>query len=89
MCFFHIKIIYLFFTENENGVVSPFHDIPLLADSTGKIFNMVVEIPRWTNAKMEVRLTKFIVLITILFGTNFVDKYKIAFEPDHTRYKKR
>lgn len=47
----------LIFTENENdGVVSPFHDIPLLADSTGKVFNMIVEIPRWTNAKMEVRL---------------------------------
>lgn len=41
-------------TENESGIVSPFHDVPLLADNTGKIFNMVVEIPRWSNAKMEV-----------------------------------
>ena len=36
--------------------MSPLHDIPLHADSTGSVLNMVVEIPRWTNAKMEVRL---------------------------------
>jgi len=70
-------------------VISPFHDIPLLADSTGKIFNMVVEIPRWTNAKMEVRITILTILKSILFNTNSVDKYKIALEPNHTRYKKR
>lgn len=34
--------------------MSPMHDIPLYADSTGSVINMVVEIPRWTNAKMEV-----------------------------------
>lgn len=51
----HNFISLIFFIENENGIVSPFHDIPLLADNTGKVFNMVVEIPRWTNAKMEVR----------------------------------
>lgn len=32
------------------------HDIPLFADQENKIFNMVVEIPRWTNAKMEICL---------------------------------
>jgi len=36
------------------GFVSPFHDIPLHADSSSETFNMVVEIPRWTNAKMEI-----------------------------------
>jgi len=33
-------------------VISPFHDIPCNAGD--KIYNMVVEVPRWTNAKMEV-----------------------------------
>ncbi|XP_025195679.1 inorganic pyrophosphatase [Melanaphis sacchari] len=47
-------IDYKLYIKNENGIVSPFHDIPLLADNTGKVFNMVVEIPRWTNAKMEI-----------------------------------
>lgn len=32
------------------------HDIPLYADGSGSVLNMVVEIPRWTNAKMEVRV---------------------------------
>lgn len=41
-------------TENEAGPISPFHDIPLFANEGNKIFNMVVEVPRWTNAKMEV-----------------------------------
>ena len=40
---------------NEAGqVVSPFHDIPLWADEEKKVCNMIVEVPRWTNAKMEV-----------------------------------
>lgn len=39
---------------NEFGPISPFHDIPLFANQEQKIFNMVVEVPRWTNAKMEV-----------------------------------
>jgi len=39
---------------NESGFVSPFHDIPLYADAEKTLFNMVVEVPRWTNAKMEV-----------------------------------
>uniref|UniRef100_A0A8C6BC97 inorganic diphosphatase n=1 Tax=Monodon monoceros TaxID=40151 RepID=A0A8C6BC97_MONMO len=34
--------------------ISPFHDIPLKADSEENLFNMVVEVPRWTNAKMEI-----------------------------------
>ncbi|CAI4225415.1 unnamed protein product [Auanema sp. JU1783] len=44
---------YRLFIKGPNGVVSPWHDIPLYADEANKIFNMVVEIPRWSNAKME------------------------------------
>jgi len=36
--------------------VSPFHDVPLFANFDKTVFNMIVEIPRWTNAKMEVRV---------------------------------
>lgn len=43
------------FAEDSNGPISPFHDIPLYADPAKKIYNMVVEVPRWTNAKMEVK----------------------------------
>ncbi|CAF0717881.1 unnamed protein product [Adineta steineri] len=43
-------------------IVSPFHDIPLVSEeytssneNKGEtIYNMVVEVPRWTNAKMEI-----------------------------------
>nr|CDS27386.1 inorganic pyrophosphatase [Hymenolepis microstoma] len=41
----------MFFYSND-GPISPFHDIPLR--SSPDVFNMVVEIPRWTNAKMEI-----------------------------------
>lgn len=34
--------------------MSPFHDIPLYANKEQNIFNMIVEIPRWTNAKLEI-----------------------------------
>jgi inorganic pyrophosphatase len=40
--------------EKDGGVISPFHDIPLYANDRKSIVNMVVEIPRWTNAKLEV-----------------------------------
>ncbi|VDM98202.1 unnamed protein product [Thelazia callipaeda] len=42
----------IYFKEN-GSYISPWHDIPLFADRSKKIYNMVVEIPRWTNAKME------------------------------------
>ena len=43
------------FIEKDGVPVSPFHDIPLYANEQQTILNMVVEIPRWTNAKQEVR----------------------------------
>jgi len=42
------------YTEFNGSVVSPFHDIPLFADQNSGILNMIVEVPRWTNAKMEI-----------------------------------
>ncbi len=45
----------VFIREAESGsVVSPFHDIPFKRGEN--TFNMVVEVPRWTNAKMEINL---------------------------------
>lgn len=42
--------------EKDGKIISPFHDIPLYVDPSEKsIVNMVVEIPRWTNAKVEVK----------------------------------
>lgn len=39
-----------------SGFISPMHDIPLHANNSSSwhVFNMVVEVPRWTNAKMEI-----------------------------------
>lgn len=47
---------YRVFIKNTqtNELVSPLHDIPLFKDESQKLFNMVVEIPRWSNAKMEI-----------------------------------
>lgn len=44
------------FVEKDGIPVSPFHDIPLYANEQQTVLNMVVEIPRWTNGKLEVRL---------------------------------
>lgn len=41
----------VFFKNDQGQIISPFHDIPL---KNGDHFNMVVEIPRWSNAKMEI-----------------------------------
>ncbi|KAF8346212.1 inorganic pyrophosphatase [Amanita rubescens] len=42
------------YVEQNGSVVSPFHDIPLFADRDQGILNMIVEVPRFTNAKMEI-----------------------------------
>ncbi|KAG0738536.1 hypothetical protein G6F57_012365 [Rhizopus arrhizus] len=42
------------YIEQNGQIISPFHDIPLYADNEKKIVNMVVEIPRWSNAKYEI-----------------------------------
>ncbi|XP_063775410.1 inorganic pyrophosphatase 2, mitochondrial [Pseudophryne corroboree] len=59
----------LYFKNAEGKLISPFHDIPLYSRSEEEhdvpakksktnlhknVMNMVVEIPRWTNAKMEI-----------------------------------
>lgn len=46
----------IYFKNSEGKVISPFHDIPWKASQVqdGTLYNMVVEIPRWTNAKMEI-----------------------------------
>uniref|UniRef100_A0A8D8YWJ6 inorganic diphosphatase n=1 Tax=Cacopsylla melanoneura TaxID=428564 RepID=A0A8D8YWJ6_9HEMI len=47
---------YRMFFKNEHGLISPYHDIPLFANLANKTFNMIVEVPRWTNEKMEISL---------------------------------
>ncbi|XP_060076679.1 uncharacterized protein LOC132556313 [Ylistrum balloti] len=46
----------MFIKGPDDNVVSPFHDIPLYPDPDNdkSICNMIVEIPRWSNAKMEI-----------------------------------
>ncbi|XP_039615125.1 inorganic pyrophosphatase 2, mitochondrial [Polypterus senegalus] len=44
----------IYFKNPEGKYISPFHDIPLFAGIEQTVFNMVVEVPRWTNAKMEI-----------------------------------
>ena len=42
------------YIEKDGVPVSAFHDIPLYANEQQTVLNMIVEIPRWTNAKLEV-----------------------------------
>ncbi|KAJ6031181.1 hypothetical protein N7540_001913 [Penicillium herquei] len=48
------------YVEKDGVPVSPFHDIPLYANAEQTILNMVVEIPRWTNAKQEISKDEFL-----------------------------
>ncbi|XP_064637864.1 uncharacterized protein LOC135494040 [Lineus longissimus] len=45
---------YKLYFKGPHGAISPFHDIPLYANAEKNEFNMIVEVPRWTNAKMEI-----------------------------------
>ncbi|KAG0308310.1 Inorganic pyrophosphatase [Dissophora globulifera] len=42
------------YIEKHGKPISAFHDIPLYADKSKNIYNMIVEIPRWSNAKLEI-----------------------------------
>lgn len=43
------------YIKGPSGIVSSVHDIPLKPKGSDKrVFNMVVEVPRWSNAKLEV-----------------------------------
>ncbi|PVU95661.1 hypothetical protein BB560_005852, partial [Smittium megazygosporum] len=46
---------YKVYLEKDGKIVSFFHDVPLYANPEKTVFNMVVEIPRWTNAKLEIK----------------------------------
>ncbi|XP_045494527.1 inorganic pyrophosphatase isoform X1 [Colias croceus] len=47
---------YRVYFKDESGPISPLHDIPLWADREQRLAHMVVEVPRWSNAKMEISL---------------------------------
>lgn len=44
----------VYLTDDKGSVLSFFHDLPLYADKSKKYFNMVIEIPRGTDAKLEI-----------------------------------
>lgn len=44
----------VYLTNAKGEILSYFHDLPLFADKSKNHFNMVVEIPRGTNAKLEI-----------------------------------
>uniref|UniRef100_A0A3P8QP71 inorganic diphosphatase n=1 Tax=Astatotilapia calliptera TaxID=8154 RepID=A0A3P8QP71_ASTCA len=61
----------LYFKTSDGKYISPFHDIPLIAETEPEndvpakkskksesevLYNMVVEVPRWSNAKMEIAI---------------------------------
>lgn len=43
-----------YFKDADGNYISPFHDIPCWANDEKTVVNMVCEVPRWTNAKMEI-----------------------------------
>lgn len=43
----------VFFRNGSGALVSPFHDIPMFHNAERNVFNMVCEVPRFSNAKME------------------------------------
>ncbi|KPI36133.1 Inorganic pyrophosphatase [Cyphellophora attinorum] len=51
---------YRCYLEQNGTPVSPFHDIPLYANDAQTILNMIVEIPRWSNAKLEISKEEYL-----------------------------
>jgi inorganic pyrophosphatase len=51
---------YRVYYEKEGTPISAWHDIPLYANEEKSVLNMVIEIPRWTNAKFEISRDEFL-----------------------------
>ncbi len=49
-----MKLSIVNFVEKGDKYVSPFHDVPLYANAEKTVYNAIMEVPRWSNAKMEV-----------------------------------
>ncbi|KIY00811.1 uncharacterized protein Z520_03477 [Fonsecaea multimorphosa CBS 102226] len=45
---------YRLYFESNGSTLSIWHDVPLYGDDDKQVLNMVVEIPRWSNAKFEI-----------------------------------
>jgi len=50
----------MYFFDKDGTPVSAFHDIPLWANQEKKIANMVVEIPKGTQAKLEINKGEYL-----------------------------
>lgn len=51
----HSSDFRIYLKNSDGNIISPFHDIPLYAkEGSAPLYNMIVEIPRWTQAKMEI-----------------------------------
>ncbi|XP_073684070.1 inorganic pyrophosphatase 2, mitochondrial [Garra rufa] len=64
----------LYFKNAEGKYISPFHDIPIYADEAENIFHAVVEVPRWTNAKMEVCSRGEVIRVKVLGTLALIDE---------------
>lgn len=49
------SLAFRLYVLKDGQPISPFHDIPLWHNKANKIANMVVEVPRWSQAKLEVK----------------------------------
>ncbi|XP_064404722.1 uncharacterized protein LOC135349969 [Halichondria panicea] len=45
---------YRVYFKKGDKYVSPFHDVPLYANAEKTVYNAIMEVPRWSNAKMEI-----------------------------------
>ena len=49
--------LFLFYIENDDNIpISPWHDVSLHPGRDTNVYNMIIEIPRGKNAKIEVRV---------------------------------
>jgi len=44
----------MYFQDRSGKIISPWHDVPLMSDPSKQTYNMIVEIPRFSQAKFEI-----------------------------------
>ena len=71
------------YIEKDGVPVSPFHDIPLYANEQQTVLNMIVEIPRWTNGKLEVRRDPFTSFLESIGPSDPYENLNFEPEADH------
>ncbi|KAI9925146.1 hypothetical protein MW887_006066 [Aspergillus wentii] len=63
------------YLSRDNELCSPWHDVPLFVDDKRQVVNAVIEVPRWSNVKMEICKDEFLTPLSQVMKDDKTPRY--------------